>query len=116
MLAGNNEDYLDPDTRMWFVPGEDGRHGCMFFGYADGFPQGGMNDAGLFFDGLALEPEPIEPKPDAEPVVRETARHGLDGHVGVASDAVPPTSMMRAGAGAAHTSAASSAPTATMSV
>jgi len=48
--------------------------------------------------------------------VRETARHGLDGHVGVASDAVPPTSMMRAGAGAAHTSAASSAPTATMSL
>ena len=72
VLAGNNEDWLDPDTRMWFVPGEDGKHGRMFFGYADGFPQGGMNDAGLFFDGLALEPEPIEPKPDAEPVVRET--------------------------------------------
>lgn len=72
VLAGNNEDYLDPDTRVWFVPGEGWKHGRMFFGYADGFPQGGMNDAGLFFDGLALEPEPIDPKPDAEPVVRET--------------------------------------------
>ena len=49
-------------------------------------------------------------------MVRETARHGLDGHVGVASVAAAPTSMIRAEAGAAQASAASSAPAATMSL
>jgi hypothetical protein len=58
-FAGNNEDYFDPATRMWFVPGEKGRHGRVYFGFANGFPQGGMNDAGLFFDGLALDREEV---------------------------------------------------------
>jgi hypothetical protein len=42
--------------------------------------------------------------------VRETARHGLDGQVGVASGGAEPTSMIRAEAGAAQMSAASTAP------
>ena len=64
VLAGNNEDYFVPDTRMWFVPAEAGKHGRVYFGYADGFPQGGLNDAGLFFDGLALDPQPVTGSPD----------------------------------------------------
>jgi len=59
VFAGNNEDYFDPATRMWFVPAEKGKHGRVYFGFANGFPQGGMNDAGLFFDGLALEREDV---------------------------------------------------------
>ena len=58
-FAGNNEDYFDPATRMWFIPGEKGQHGRVYFGFANGFPQGGMNDAGLFFDGLALDREEV---------------------------------------------------------
>jgi hypothetical protein len=65
-FGGNNEDMLfDPETRMWVVPAESpGKHGRVYFGYADGFPQGGVNDAGLFFDGLALDFEPVPSSPD----------------------------------------------------
>lgn len=55
VFGGNNEDYIDPDTRMWVVPAESGKHGRIFFGFGNGFAQGGVNDAGLFFDGLALD-------------------------------------------------------------
>ncbi len=57
VLAGNNEDNeatFNPDTRIWFLPPEHDRYGIVFLGYADGIPQGGMNDHGLFFDGAAL--------------------------------------------------------------
>lgn len=63
VFGGNNEDYGDPLTRMWVVPGEIGKHGRVCFGYANGFTQGGVNDAGLFCDGLALDHEAV-PKSD----------------------------------------------------
>ncbi|RPI34125.1 MAG: hypothetical protein EHM70_03860 [Chloroflexota bacterium] len=53
-LAGNNEDYLNPLTRAWFIPAGEGRYGRVYFGFDELFPQGGLNDQGLFFDGLAL--------------------------------------------------------------
>jgi hypothetical protein len=56
-LAGNNEDSYNPFTRVWFIPAAEGRHGRVYFGYDDGLPQGGMNDQGLFFDGLSIPPE-----------------------------------------------------------
>ena len=60
VLAGNNEDFWNPDTRMWFVPAEEpDRHGRVYFGFGNHFPQGGMNEAGLFFDGFATEALPI---------------------------------------------------------
>jgi hypothetical protein len=59
VFAGNNEDWMDPATRMWFVPAEGKKRGRIYFGFANGFPQGGMNDAGLFFDGLALGREEV---------------------------------------------------------
>jgi hypothetical protein len=55
MLGGNNEDYFDPLTKVWFVPAEAGIFGRVYFGYENYFPQGGMNDQGLFFDGLAVD-------------------------------------------------------------
>lgn len=63
MLGGNNEDYINPLTRVWFIPPEDGAFGRAYFGFEDQFAQGGMNDQGLFFDGLALD--------RAYPVTRE---------------------------------------------
>jgi hypothetical protein len=58
VLGGNNEDYNDSNTYMWFIPAENrtNTHGRVYFGYGDSFPQGGMNDQGLFFDGLATPP------------------------------------------------------------
>jgi len=53
ILAGNNEDYVNPRTKVRFVPAQDGRYGRIYFGFDDLYPQGGMNDRGLFFDGFA---------------------------------------------------------------
>lgn len=60
VLFGNNEDYSDPDTRIWFVPGSKDRNGVMYLGFGNGFPQGGMNDAGLAFDGFATKRNPLK--------------------------------------------------------
>ncbi|MDF1839636.1 MAG: carcinine hydrolase/isopenicillin-N N-acyltransferase family protein, partial [Planctomycetota bacterium] len=59
VLFANNEDYWTPDTRVWFEPAADGKHGVMYLGYSNGFPQGGMNDAGLAFDGFATKSKPL---------------------------------------------------------
>ena len=56
VLVGNNEDYNIPHTRVWFLPTEGRQHGRVYFGYDNWFPQGGMNDQGLFFDFFATKP------------------------------------------------------------
>ena len=50
IFAGNNEDWKDPYSKMWFYPPENNKHGWIKFGWGSGFPQGGMNDQGLFWD------------------------------------------------------------------
>lgn len=50
VLAGNNEDYNNPFTKIWFLPAKDGKYGRVYFGFDSFMPQGGMNDKGLFFD------------------------------------------------------------------
>jgi len=50
IFAGNNEDWEDPYSKMWFYPPENNKHGWIKFGWGSGFPQGGMNDQGLFWD------------------------------------------------------------------
>ena len=58
-LAGNNEDFWETETKLWFVPkqgskrGVAGKLGRVYFGFDNFYPQGGMNEAGLFFDGFA---------------------------------------------------------------
>lgn len=68
VLFGNNEDYLNPNTQVRFVPAKEGRHGVMYLGFDDGFPQGGMNDAGLAFDGFATESRPMSKQGGKTPV------------------------------------------------
>lgn len=59
VLAGNNEDYVNPQTKVWFVPAGDGRVGRIYFGFDNLYPQGGMNEHGLFFDGFATAPRKV---------------------------------------------------------
>lgn len=59
VLMGNNEDFWDYRTLMWFVPRSEGRHGAVYLGYTNRFPQGGMNEAGLAFDGFATKTNPL---------------------------------------------------------
>ena len=40
---------------MWFGPAGAGSFGRVYFGFDDQHAQGGMNDQGLFFDGLGLD-------------------------------------------------------------
>ncbi|NEW85604.1 MAG: hypothetical protein GZ094_25020 [Mariniphaga sp.] len=55
ILVGNNEDSINPDTRIWFIPtGENGTYGRMLFGFNDLSSQGGINEKGLWFDAFGL--------------------------------------------------------------
>ena len=61
VLAANNEDfYMDVDPKVWVTPPSSGEHGRVCLGFQsdkqDPFAQGGMNDAGLFFD-VAVTPQ-----------------------------------------------------------
>lgn len=53
-LVGNNEDWEDPYTKIWYEPAQDGKYGGVYFGYRDMIPQGGMNDQGLVCDGFYM--------------------------------------------------------------
>jgi len=59
-LVGNNEDWKDPETIVWFAPAHEGKYGAVYVGFKNFFPQGGMNDQGLCFDGFATDSKPIE--------------------------------------------------------
>lgn len=58
VIVGNNEDWFDLNAKYWYEPAtKDGPYDSVFFGFKkDGkFAQGGMNEAGLFFDGLYID-------------------------------------------------------------
>ena len=58
-LVGNNEDWKDPNPIIWLQPGDGDDYDCMFVGWGDVYPQGGMNEVGLCFDGFATGIKPI---------------------------------------------------------
>ena len=59
VLAGNNGDHSDHNTYVWFAKkNENRKYGCIYFGYSNFFPQGGMNEAGLCFDHFATASNP----------------------------------------------------------
>ena len=66
VLAGNNEDWKDPFTSMWFIPASEDAYGrvCFGFGNTTHNPQGGMNDQGLFIDGNAVGSTGWQEDPD----------------------------------------------------
>jgi len=59
VLVGNNEDWFNPRTKIWFLQPIKDRYGCVFFGFDNYWPQGGMNQKGLFFDAFALKPKAV---------------------------------------------------------
>jgi uncharacterized protein (TIGR03435 family) len=61
VLVGNNEDYSNPRTKIRFVPATPGRFGRMYVGFDDMWPQGGMNERGLWFDGFATPAVKVPP-------------------------------------------------------
>ncbi len=59
VLVGNNEDWKNPKTKVWYEPGSETKFGRVFFGFDNFHPQGGTNDKGLCFDGFATEPRKV---------------------------------------------------------
>jgi hypothetical protein len=52
-MVGNNEDFWNPNDRIWFEKGKNSEYGAFYVGFDNFWPQGGMNQAGLVFDGFA---------------------------------------------------------------
>lgn len=59
-FVGNNEDYWDPNTKMWFERGKNGNFGNVYVGFDNLYPQGGMNEKGLVFDGFSVDPREMK--------------------------------------------------------
>lgn len=53
-MVGNNEDFWNPNTRIWFEKGKKNELGAAYVGYDNFMPQGGINQAGLVYDGFAM--------------------------------------------------------------
>lgn len=68
ILAGNNEDWKDNATKLFFYPASNGKKAWIKFGFGNGFPQGGMNENGLFWDGTS---GPHLPMPVSEATKRK---------------------------------------------
>lgn len=73
-FVGNNEDSWCVEGRVRFVPGEAGRLGAVYFSSWRGHPylpwtdQLGMNEVGLVFDGLTVQPMDVAPSPGKPPL------------------------------------------------
>lgn len=63
----NNEDYTNPQTRIWFIPKGNGYFGAAYVGYNDGEPQGGVNTEGLVFDWVTVDGDSYEVDPNYIP-------------------------------------------------
>ena len=69
MLAGQNQDASNPNSKMWFVPASAGQYGRVCFGFDKEYKiaESGMNDQGLFIGVNALDndtgwkPDPAKP-------------------------------------------------------
>lgn len=63
----NNEDFSNPNTRLWFIPEGKGHFGCAYVGYNDGESQGGLNTEGLTFDWVTVDTDSYGTDPDYVP-------------------------------------------------
>jgi hypothetical protein len=56
-FVGNNEDAWGLNPKIWFEISEKNSLGVAYVGHKNDFPQGGMNEAGLVYDGFTLYPK-----------------------------------------------------------
>ena len=67
--VGNNEDFdfFDFNTHITISSGSDSTQSFFYFHYNNPFPQGGVNESGLFYDGNAVETSEIKDADKKEP-------------------------------------------------
>ncbi|MBT4161949.1 MAG: hypothetical protein HOC70_00785 [Gammaproteobacteria bacterium] len=58
-IVGNNEDWSNPHTRIWFEAGNEAEFGVAYVGFDDLNPQGAFNEAGLAYDIFAMPDKKI---------------------------------------------------------
>jgi hypothetical protein len=63
----NNEDFTNPNTRIWFIPKGKEHYGSAYVGYNDGEAQGGINTEGLAFDWVTVDIDSYETDPNYIP-------------------------------------------------
>ena len=64
VLFGNSEDWLNPNTYIWFKLSRTNSYGRVYLGFDDYWPQGGMNEKGLCFDANGLPEVSLNPHPE----------------------------------------------------
>jgi hypothetical protein len=64
VLFCNTEDWSNPKTRIWFVPGGEEYFGCAYVGFDNGWAQGGLNTKGLAYDWVMGVKETWDPNSD----------------------------------------------------
>lgn len=73
-LVGNNEDYSPSEnTFIWLRPRTPHTNGYIFWGFREKFPEGGMNEHGLFIDAAAL--------PEKIPIMRDPGKPDFEGYL-----------------------------------
>ncbi len=77
-LFCNNEDWSDPKTRIWFVPGVGKHYGAVYVGFDNDYPQGGLNSEGLAFDWVAGFTEDWKPDPNLAVVYGNSGQRVLE--------------------------------------
>ncbi len=63
----NNEDFTNPNSRIWFIPSSKGHSGAAYVGFNDGEPQGGINTEGLAFDWVTVDMDSYSVDPNYVP-------------------------------------------------
>lgn len=77
-LFCNNEDWSDPKTRIWFIPGSGKHYGGVYVGFDNDYAQGGLNTEGLAFDWVAGFTETWKPDPKESVVWGNSGQQALE--------------------------------------
>lgn len=75
VMVGNNEDFWNQNSRMWFEQGDDKNFGVVYVGFDDFWPQGAINEKGLVFDGFAMPYQEINNFAGKKPTEQEDFLH-----------------------------------------
>lgn len=74
VLVGNNEDYIPASKSwLWVRPKIQSANGYVFWGFKEKYPEGGMNEKGLFIDAAAL--------PEKIPLIKDPKKTDFDGYI-----------------------------------
>ncbi len=78
-FGGNNEDHFNNDTHIYFYPPTNNKYGKVIVGYSGAYRvQGGMNEKGVFWDGLSCPYHEVLNSTDLPNYPRDIFEHILD--------------------------------------